>query len=139
MLHLTFRQSWVRLKARKGSDKSTAKRVIMEAKLRCNLYTTLKLYTSLSICYLIHYIHGAEDPIVIILTFKIRAWSRPNSNKPLFRGRMLSYQNVPEIEWKNCKKIYVLGKSIQNYFSRSLCLVKKQRCVLRPDNTIKLL
>jgi hypothetical protein len=54
---------------------------------RVSLFTTLKLYTSLSYAYYLS--NGAEDPMVIILIFKIR----PNSNMPFFQGRLLSNQD----------------------------------------------
>jgi hypothetical protein len=48
--------------------------------------------------------NGPEDPIVIILTFKIRARSRPNGNMPNIRGRLLSNQDVQGIERKHSPK-----------------------------------
>jgi hypothetical protein len=42
--------------------------------------------------------------MILILNFKIRASSRTKSYMPLFRGRLLSNQDVPNIERKHGEK-----------------------------------
>jgi hypothetical protein len=39
--------------------------------------------------------------MVIVLTFEIRECSRPNGNMPLFLGRLLNNQDVPDIKRKH--------------------------------------
>jgi hypothetical protein len=45
--------------------------------------------------------------MVIILTFKISACSRLNSKMLLFRGQLLSNQDIPDIERKHGQKNFV--------------------------------
>jgi hypothetical protein len=79
---LHFRQNWIREEWQKYCNKSD--HVIMQAKLR-RTYTltwSSNLFTGLNICthYPIHTIQPncVEKSMVIILTFKIRTWSRLN-------------------------------------------------------------
>jgi hypothetical protein len=54
-------QSWVRLKAKWGSDRSTASKVIKQS---CRLSYPEKIYT-----INLDTAHCAEDPMVMILTY----------------------------------------------------------------------
>jgi hypothetical protein len=98
MLHFTFTKSQVRQKARYGSDRTTATRVIIQS-CRLSFVAPIPYLENIHYLELTHWLEQIHYP-------KIRAWSRLYSNMPLFQGRLLSNQDVPDIKRKHSQKSY---------------------------------